>query len=101
MVLNHQHWGWSRRFKGLWQGSPSWQGSQCRRLTRNNDMWLNCGLAVAIGIVMSFGEIATVRAGESRTNVIVSGRASQDAASGYQRKRPLTVTIYRKRRGGY
>ena len=64
-------------------------------------MWLNYGLAVAIGIVMSFGEIATVRAGESRTNVIVSGRASQDAASGYQRKRPLTVTIYRKRRGGY
>jgi len=77
------------------------QGYQYRQLTRNNDMWRNCGWVVALGMVMSFGTIQTLRAGEPHSGTVVSGRLSQDAST-YSRKRPLTVTIYRKRRiGGY
>src|SRR5262245_65869846 len=76
------------------------QGYQYRQLTRNNDMWRNCGWVVALGMVMSLGTIQTPRAGEPHSGVVVSGRHSQNAAT-YSRKRPLTVTMYRKRRGGY
>ena len=64
-------------------------------------MWRNCGSIIAVSIVMSLGGIATVQAGEAKSSVVVSGRGTQLATSGYYRKRPLTVTIYRRRRGGY
>ena len=63
-------------------------------------MWRNCGWVVALGMVMSVGAIQTPQAGEPQSGVVVSGRLSQNAST-YSRKRPLTVTIYRRRRGGY
>src|SRR5215470_17928110 len=63
-------------------------------------MWRNCGPVVAVSIVMSLGGIASVRAGEAQSGTVVSGRATQDSAPRY-RRRALTVTIYRRRIGGY